>query len=129
MKRLSSLILVVLAIFILASCETDATYVSENLSHDAEMFRIERRIIFYNGITDEYMFVIEGRCSIEVDSVDNQLEVTCKVGDDEYQKHFLGLSDNTTYIVEHIGTNESSEYRYKMTFKPESIIPIEIDVE
>lgn len=117
-----------LVLLVLTGC-TDADMVSHNLSQDAEQFKIERRIIFYNGITDEYMFEMVGRCSIEVDEVERQLEVTCKIGEDAFQKHFLGLSDNTTYIVEHLGTSPANEYRYKIIFKPKSILPVEFDLE
>ena len=62
----------------------------------ADNFEVNRRIVFYNGITDKYILVIEGRCSI-TDSM-GQLEVLCKTGDSTYKKHFLGLSDNVTYF-------------------------------
>jgi len=69
------------------------------------------------------MLSIEGRCSIEADAADNQLEVTCKTGPDEYKKHFLGLSDNVTYFVEQLGSAQVDVYHYEVIFKPESIVP------
>lgn len=113
---------------LLTGCATDAQTASYNLSTAADQFEIDRRIIFYNGITDQYMLTIEGRCSIEVDGVDSQLEVTCKTGEDEYKKHFLGLSDNVTYFIEQLKAADVSEYHYRVIFKPESIIP-DIDLE
>ena len=74
-----------------------------------------------NGITDNYLLEILGRCSIE-DQV-NQLEVICKVGPGAYKKHFLGLSDNVTYFVEQLAAVEASAYHYRVTFKPQVIIP------
>src|SRR6056297_2924073 len=74
---------------ILAGCATEADTVSENLSTAAEEFEIDRRIVFLNGITDEVPLVIEGKCSIEADTADEQLEVVCKKGPDAYEKHFL----------------------------------------
>lgn len=47
----------ILALF-LASC-SDADTVSRNLSIEADYFKVERRVIFYNGITGEYMLTIE----------------------------------------------------------------------
>ena len=85
------------------------------------MFEINRRVIFMNGITDTYMLSIEGRCSIEDQG--NQLEVTCKVGPNSFKKHFLGLSDNVTYFVEHLDPTDVSVYRYRIIFKPATIIP------
>lgn len=114
-------VIMVFTVFVLAGCATDASVASQNLSKEADMFRIDRRIVFYNGITDSYMLTIEGRCSIE-DQV-NQLEVTCKVGNNEFKKHFLGLSDNVTYFAEQIESLDVSTYRYKVIFKPATIVP------
>lgn len=111
---------------LLAGCSDDASVVSSNLSKDADNFRIERRVVFFNGITDQYLLTIEGRCAIVDDS--GQLEVTCKISDDAYKKHFLGLSDNVSYFVEQLESADVSEYHYKVVFKPESIIP-DVDLE
>jgi hypothetical protein len=107
----------------LSGCASDAYVVSDNLSRAADQFEVERRIVFFNGITDTYLLTIEGRCSIESDNVDSQLEVVCKIGPEEYVKHFLGLSDNVSYFVEQQETIDVSEYNYRVIFKPESIIP------
>lgn len=106
---------------------TDADIASNNLSKAADQFEIDRRIVFFNGITDTYLLVIEGRCSIEVDDLDAQLEVTCKLGNNQYKKHFLGLSDNVTYFVEQTEAEDVDVFRYRVIFKPESIAP-EIDL-
>lgn len=125
--RLPAALLAVGALTVgLAGCSSDADTVSKNLSTDADQFKIERRIVFYNGITDKYMLEITGRCSINDDG--GQLEVTCKISDDSYKKHFLGLSDNVTYFAEQLDGADVSEYRYKVIWKPEQIIP-NIDVE
>ena len=109
--------------FILAGCASDAAVVSQNISKDSEQFRVTRRVVFFNGITDKYLLEIEGLCSIEADSEDDQLEVTCKVDKDTYKKHFLGLSDNVSYFVEQMEPIEEDPYHYKVIFKPEEIIP------
>lgn len=105
----------------LGGCSSDADTASDNLSKAAEQFEIERRIVFVNGITDKYMLVVEGKCSI--DDKDRQLEVTCKTGADTYKKHFLGLSDNVTYVVEQVEGANVSRYHYRVIFKPEAIVP------
>lgn len=48
--------------FITSGCSTDAEIASRNISQEAGMFKINRRIVFLNGITDSYILVIEGRC-------------------------------------------------------------------
>jgi hypothetical protein len=125
MKRILSAVAIVGVGLGLGAC-SDAEIASQNLSKAADYFEINRRIVFYNGITDTYMLTIEGRCSIKKDIRDVQLEVTCKTSEREYKKHFLGISDNVTYFVEQIGNAEVSVYQYKVVFKPAAIIP---DVE
>jgi len=105
----------------LSGCGTDVRIASHNLSKAADMFEIDRRIVFYNGITDSYLLTIEGRCSIEDQR--NQLEVVCRTGDSSYKKHFLGLSDNVTYFAEQLESTNASRYHYRVVFKPQSIIP------
>ena len=106
---------------LLTGCATDAETASYNLSQAADQFEVERRIVFLNGITDTYLLSIEGRCSILDDSY--QLEVTCKIGPDQYKKHFLGLSDNVSYFVEQMDAVDVSLYNYRVVFKPTSIVP------
>ena len=106
----------------LAACENDATIASRNLSKAADMFEVNRRVIFYNGITGGYILTIEGRCSIE-GGRGTQLSVTCKTGDDAYKKHFLGLSDNVTFFAEQLEARDVSVYHYRVIFKPQTIVP------
>ncbi len=111
-----------LALFLmLLGCETDARVASRNLSKAADMFEIPRRIVFYNGITNDYILKISGYCSINHNS--NQLEVTCKTGPSEFKKHFLGLSDNVTYFSEQVESAKASADYYRVIFKPRTIIP------
>lgn len=115
----------VAAVALLTGCTSDADQVSQNLSTEAEQFKVQRRIVFYNGITDSYIFQIEGRCSVEPGSY---LEVICKQGPDDYRKHFLGKSDNVTWFAEQLEAVDVSEYHTEIIWKPESILPT-IDVE
>lgn len=71
-------ILGLLSLALLTSC-SDADTVSRNLSIDADYFKVERRVIFYNGITGEYMLTIEGKCSLGNNDPAGKLTVTCKV--------------------------------------------------
>ncbi len=125
MENLRKLLTVIFTMCILAtfSACTDSEIASRNLSKAAEMFQINRRIIFYDSINSEYMLSIEGRCSIKVDGVDNQLEVTCKDSETSYKKHFLGISDNVTYFAEQLGSADVDVYHYKVIFKPKTFIP------
>lgn len=106
----------------LASCN-DADVASSNISQAADNFKIARRIVFYNGITGQYMLVMEGLCSIGNNDKPKEVTITCKTGPNAYKKNFLGLSDNVTYFAEQIDGVDVSVYHYKVTFKPEIIIP------
>lgn len=104
----------------LAAC-SDAQVASANLSKAADNFEITRRIVFYNGVTGDYMLTIEGLCSQE--QTDKKLAVTCKVGAGQYKKHFLGLSDNVTYFSEQMESAPANTYHYRVVFKPSVIVP------
>lgn len=120
----TKLMTVLLGIALLLTACTDADIASSNISKAADNFEIPRRIVFYNGITDKYMLTVEGRCSLgNADNRDQQLTVTCKVGEDQYKKHFLGLSDNVTYFAEQLEPVDVSVYHYRVTFKPQAILP------
>jgi hypothetical protein len=114
-------------LFVATGCSSDADIASKNLSTAADNFEIQRRIIFVNGITDKYLLVIEGRCSLGNFDAERELSVTCKIGEEQFVKHFLGLSDNVTYVVEQTKAASVSEYHYRVVFKPEAIVP-DIDV-
>ena len=85
------------------------------------MFEIDRRIVFYNGITDGYILTIEGRCSIAASS--SPLEMNYKTGSTQFKKHFLGISDNVTYFAEQLEPVEANVYNYRVIFKLEVIVP------
>ena len=122
MKRYVAVLIGLVMVFV-TGCTSQADTVSKNLSTAAEEFEINRRIVMFNGITDNYLLSIEGRCSIEVDAADNQLEVTCKIGEDAFEKHFLGLSDNVSYLVEQLKPVDANEFRTRVVFRPEAILP------
>ena len=128
MKKIVLLFVVLFGIM-LVGCSTDADVASYNLSQDADQFRIYRRVVFYNGITDKYILMVEGYCSTKKDNIDDQLELTVKTDNGTYLKHYLGLSDNVTYFVEQLDASMVSTKDYKVVFKPTTIIPnIELDM-
>lgn len=124
MKKL----LMLLAVLALSACDVnDADVVSKNLSTASDNFEVNRRVVFYNGITGDYMLSIEGLCSKDNSSTANTLGIVCKVGPNTYKKHLLGLSDNVTFFIEQIDGVKASPYFYRVTFKPSVIVP-DIDI-
>lgn len=116
-------LLAIAALVTLAGCNNDADVASRNLSKAADNFEITRRVVFYNGITGEYMLSVEGLCSLGNSDKPREVTITCKTGPAEYKKHFLGLSDNVTYFVEQMTSANVSAYHYRVVFKPSVIIP------
>jgi len=104
----------------LTSC-TDADVASQNISEDAEMFKVYRRVVFYNGITNEYILQIQGYCSVETEN--ERLAVIVKTDKGDFVKHYLGLSDNVTYFSEQLIPSKVSTKHYKVIFKPSVIVP------
>lgn len=120
--------LIGLALLIAVAGCNDADVVSNNISTAADQFEVLRRVVFYNGITDSYMLTIEGYCSLGNFDAAGELTVTCMVGEGQYKKHFLGLSDNVTYFVEQLDSAGVSAAHYRVIFKPSVIVP-DIDIE
>ena len=121
-RMLKNFVAVGLLTGLLAAC-SDADVASSNLSKAADNFEINRRIVFYNGITGGYILSIEGLCSLGNYDKTGTLSVTCKIGPAAYKKHFLGLSDNVTFFAEQIEAVPTDLYHYRVFFKPAAIIP------
>lgn len=118
---MKKLILIAIALLTMFGCSTDASVASRNLSKAADMFEINRRVVFYNGITDKYILAIEGRCSVEFYT--DKFTVTVKTGPNSFKKHYLGRSDNVFPFVEQLDSSNVDVYHYRVIFKPKSIIP------
>ena len=113
-------ILIILSLIIISSFITSCSRSSEraayNLDYKAEEFQLTRRIAAINGITDEPIFEIIGKCSIETGSsyVSGTMEITCKVGEDQFTKDFIYLSDNVNIVVEQLNTVYVPQYHYQI---------------
>jgi hypothetical protein len=119
---MNKLLMIGAMMFGLAACN-EADVASSNLSKAADNFEIDRRIVFYNGITDTYMLTIEGKCALGNNDSSGQLTVTCKIGPSAFKKHFLGLSDNVTYFVEQMESADVNTFHHRIMFRPQTIIP------
>lgn len=122
MKKLYSILATGMIALNLTACD-DSEVATRNLIKAADNFEVNRRIVFYNGITDTYMLEIEGRCSIDLNQNNTAFNVICDVGNGNYKRHTLVLSDNVTAFVEQIEPNKVSKNFYRVTFKPSTIIP------
>ena len=103
---------------LLCGCR-EADRVSYNISLEADNFNTIRQITVINCIKGDVLFQMTGKMSIVADTTDNQLEVTVEDEYGRYKKHFIGLSDNVTYVVEDVtDTNSIEKYKYTLNFNP-----------
>ena len=126
-KIIAMLSAVIMAVA-LTGCETQADKVSYNLSKQADNFNIVRQLTVINCIEGDVLFQMTGKLSITADTADNQLEIIVEDGG-TYVKHFVGLSDNVTYVVEdlNLGENDVSNYRYTLNFNPDMWLPYNVE--
>ena len=122
------IILVVLALVAVSftSC-TQADRVSVNVSKEADNFNVCRRITVINSRTDTVIYELEGIFSLD-NGYNNELEVICKTGENEYKKHFIYLTDTILYVVEDMSGADVSPYHYEVTFYPQMIQTVKYDV-
>lgn len=128
-KILATLLAVGLMATMLTGCQTtEAQRVSYNLSQEADNFNIVRQLTVINCIEGDVLFQMTGRMSITADTADNQLEIIVEDGG-TYVKHFVGLSDNVTYVVEdlNLGANDVQKYKYTLNFNPNMWIPVNVE--
>jgi len=124
-KIIAAAAAVLLVLCALAGCR-QAERVSHNISKEADNFNVIRRLTVLNARTDKPMFELVAAFSIKVDHEDNQLEVVCQTGPEEFKKHFIGLNEWTLYVIEDISGAEVDPYHYEVNFLPEMILPVTI---
>jgi uncharacterized lipoprotein NlpE involved in copper resistance len=123
-NKLVTIILIIGIVFSLVGCERQADKVSHNLSQEADNFNVVRQLTVINCIQGDVLFQMIGKLSIKVDNADNQLEVVVENADGSYQKHFVGLSDNVTYVVEQKNYKNVDKYKYELNYNPKMWIPV-----
>lgn len=118
---------VLIPVCLFTSCR-QSDRVSENLSKEADNFNIVRQVTVMNCIKGDVLFQMTGKMSIKADTEDNQLEIIVE-DDGRYTKHFIGLSDNVTYVVEDLdlGANDVNNYRYTINYNPDMWLPVTVE--
>jgi ABC-type Fe3+-hydroxamate transport system substrate-binding protein len=126
MKKFLGVAVALAALAGLSACSSDADVASKNISTAADNFQVPRRVVLYNGITNEYIQVVEGLCSLGNNDGPGEVSVTCKT-DKGFIKHIWKLGDNVTVFAEQLTDVQVSTSFYKVIFKPSSILP-DIDI-
>lgn len=122
LRWLVSIILVVSISCTVASCETQASRVSANISSEADNFKVTRRLVVLNAITDTVVFELIGAFSFELEP--NRIICIVETGHGEYKKHSVGINEYTIWHIEDISGAEVSKYKYEVNFLPERILPV-----
>ena len=126
MKKFLTIVLCLVLVISMVGCR-QADRVSYNLSKQADTFNEVRQITVINCLQGDTIFQMTGKMSITADTEDNQLEVVVEDENGEYKKHFIGLSDNVTYVIEDITSKDVSNYRYTLNFNPKMWILTDVD--
>lgn len=134
MKKVVKIISVISFILVLCiiamnftSCR-EADVVSSNVSKEADAFKVCRKITVINSRTDTIIYELQGIFSIN-NNLNDELEIICKTGENEYKKHFIYLTDTVLYIVEDLQGADVSSYQYKVTIYPQRLVNGIVDFE
>lgn len=127
MKKYINLIFAIILVMCLTACQTEADKVSYNLSMEADNFNNVRQVTVINCLQGDVLFQMTGKMSITADTGDNQLEIVVEDNDGGYKKHFIGLSDNVTYVVEDITSKDVNKYKYTLNFNPKMWLPVTVE--
>ena len=129
MKKIITAALLALTLAV-TGCSTQASVSSQNISKDAEEFKVDRRIVAINLIDGKYLLEVRGKCSIETEIANQRLVVVCKTGanPDTFVKQYVGWTQGAqvSYTIEQLSTSQVDSYRYSIVFRPEQIVPIVI---
>lgn len=127
MKKKLLLAITMIAIMLLGvGCGRESDKVSYNLSKEADNFNVVRQLTVINCIEGDILFQMTGKMSIEPDMAEKQLEIIVEKENGTYQKHFVGLSDNVTYVVEDLALTKVNKYKYTLNYNPKMWIPLDV---
>ncbi len=124
MKKI--IVLILIAVLLLSGC-SQADRVSMNVSQEADSFNVVRRITVINTRSDDILFQMTGKMSLQNTST-NELSLIVEDEDGIYHKHFIYLNAWTTYIVEDLGGADVSNYHYELNFNPKMWLPVGADI-
>jgi hypothetical protein len=125
MKKLISLVIIlILVLIVLCGC-TEINRVSHNIKQQADNFNVTRRISVINARSDKPVFELIGNFSLQ-NNANNELEIIVEVENGKYKKHFIYLNEWTMYVVEDVSGAYVDKYHYEINYLPEMIVPITI---
>ena len=124
MKKVLAIILLIVTMGLVLTGCNEAERVSSNISKEADNFNVIRELTVINNFSDTVVFQMVGNLSIMEDG--KQLEITVKEEDNKYKKHFVGMSEFTTYVLEDITGSDVATSKYTLNFNPDMMIPFDL---
>lgn len=121
-KRIAIIVTMILIAVVFTGC-TQADRVSANITKEADMFNVTRRLAVINARTDTPIFELVGNFSLQ-NNLSGELEIICEVAKGQYKKHFVYLNEWTIYVVEDVSGAYITPYHYEVNFLPEMFIPV-----
>lgn len=92
---MKKILIMLFTAFALTGC-SKASRVNHNIREDANNFKITRKVVALNTRTNDPLFTVEGKISLDSDE-DGDLNVTIKTGKDKYKLFYAHLSNDVTY--------------------------------
>lgn len=108
--------LVSICTFTLSGC-TEGEKKSIEISKKADNFENTRVLTVINTRSDKIVFRLTGTFSCQYSNGD--LDIVCAVGEDKYEKHFIHLNENLTYIVEDTSNTNGDLYHTVLEYYPD----------
>lgn len=112
MKKIISLILTILCVFGLSSCN-EAANIQYNIAYQSDNFETYRRITVINLRSDTVLLQVEGYLSIK-DSTESELAVIIKTAKDKYQMHYIYTGAEIVYLVEQLEPSNTDPYHWEI---------------
>lgn len=125
MSKFKIIALLVVGLFLtvgLSACSHKSDTVSQNISNDADSYKVFRQIIVHDDFTNTYTLEVDGFCAMGNDDTGNLTSYTCKTKDG-YIKDLIYSGNNTTIVTHQIGGVKVSDTYFKKILRPESILP------
>jgi hypothetical protein len=126
-RFLAPIVMIVAALLFVSGCQHKSDTVSQNLSTQADSYKVFRQIVLYNGLTDKYILEVDGWCALGNDDPSYEVSYTCKVtepgGKIGYVKDIIEKSDNTLVYEHQLTPISVSDTYFRVILRPESIVP------
>lgn len=112
MKKLISLVLLILCVLCLGGCDK-AYNIQENIKNQSDNFETYRRITVINLRSDNVLLQVEGYISIK-DSTNSELAVIIQTAPNEYKMHYIYTGSEIVYLVEQLEPSNTDPYHWEI---------------